>query len=251
MTLGILLVDRMGLRRASRVAIAFGAWAEALVLLEVLRQRYPDLDIPGVIRAFAEAGAASIAAGIAAFAALQLLGGNVGANPGKLGFIVELVVASAVGGLVYLGAAVALRIPELPIIVAVVFDLRQHSMRPGRVTELSRPDAWDAFVARSDLGSYLQQTPWARVKAVNGWFARRVVATATPGGGPIGAQILVRRPRPLPWGFAYASRGPVATDWSDASVGAFTEQLRRGLRRIGRPDLAPSDRSRSRTGRRR
>jgi lipid II:glycine glycyltransferase (peptidoglycan interpeptide bridge formation enzyme) len=97
------------------------------------------------------------------------------------------------------------------------------------VTELTGPEAWDAFVARSDPGSYLQQTPWARVKAVNGWFSRRIVASAP--GGPIGAQILVRRPRPLPWGFAYASRGPVATDWGGESVGAFTEKLRTTVRR--------------------
>jgi putative peptidoglycan lipid II flippase len=127
-TLGILLVDRMGLGGLA-VAIAFGAWAEALVLLEVLRQRYPGLDIPGVIRAFAEAGAGSIAAGIAAWVALQLLGAVFGANPGKLGSIVELVLVSAVGGLVYLGAAVALRIPELPTIVAVVSDLRHRPPR--------------------------------------------------------------------------------------------------------------------------
>jgi lipid II:glycine glycyltransferase (peptidoglycan interpeptide bridge formation enzyme) len=97
------------------------------------------------------------------------------------------------------------------------------------VTELSRPEAWDAFVASSDPGSYLQQTPWARVKAVNGWFARRLVAV--PASGPIGAQILIRRPRPLPWGFAYAARGPVTSDWSDDAVGAFTDHLRHGLRR--------------------
>ena len=123
---------RFALAASLAVALAFGAWAEALVLLEVLRQRYPDLDIPGVIRAFAEAAAGSIAAGIAAFVVLQLLGAVFGAKPGKLGSIVELVVVSAVGGLVYLGAAVALRIPELPTIVAVVSDLRH---RPSR----SRP----------------------------------------------------------------------------------------------------------------
>lgn len=97
------------------------------------------------------------------------------------------------------------------------------------MTDLARPDAWDAFVSRSQLGSYLQQTPWARVKAENGWSARRMVAT--PSGGPIGAQILVTRPKPLPWGFAYASRGPVATDWGDESIGTFTALVRGGLRR--------------------
>ena len=98
------------------------------------------------------------------------------------------------------------------------------------MTELSRPDAWDAFVARAHPGSYLQQTPWARVKAVNGWDCRRLIAM--PSAGPIGAQILVRRPRPLPWGFAYAARGPVATAWDDESIGTFTAQLRGGVGRV-------------------
>jgi peptidoglycan pentaglycine glycine transferase (the first glycine) len=96
------------------------------------------------------------------------------------------------------------------------------------VTELKTPDGWDGFVAECDLGSYLQQTPWSRVKAVNGWSSRRLVTSAPA--GPIGAQILIRRPRPLPWGFAYAARGPVTTTWDGDSVAAFTEHVRRGLR---------------------
>ena len=67
--------------------------------------------------------------------------------------------------------------------------------------------AWDAFVEASDPGSYLQLSGWARVKAANGWTAVRLRDEASG----VGAQVLVRRPRPLPWGFAYAPRGPVAT----------------------------------------
>ncbi len=89
--------------------------------------------------------------------------------------------------------------------------------------------AWDAFVAASDPGSYLQTTPWAAVKAVNGWDAVRLHANG------IGAQVLLRRPRPLPWAFAYAPRGPVAGDWSPASIEAFTGLVRERLRaRSGR-----------------
>ena len=83
---------------------------------------------------------------------------------------------------------------------------------------------WDRFVAASDPGSYLQTSAWARVKAVNGWTAQRV-GTA----GSVGAQVLVRRPRPMPWGFAYAPRGPVAAAWDAAAIGAFTESTRRDL----------------------
>ena len=85
------------------------------------------------------------------------------------------------------------------------------------------PD-WDRFVAASDPGSYLQTSSWARVKAVNGWTAHRV---GVP--GRMAAQILVRRPRPMPWGFAYAPRGPVAATWDAETVGTFTDSVRRDL----------------------
>ena len=88
---------------------------------------------------------------------------------------------------------------------------------------LAGPAAWDTFVVENELGSYLQRTAWARVKSANGWGSQRVVAGVS---APIGAQVLVRRPRPLPWAFAYAPRGPVATAWTVESLGAFTEALR-------------------------
>ncbi|MGK2850745.1 MAG: lipid II:glycine glycyltransferase FemX [Candidatus Limnocylindrales bacterium] len=85
-------------------------------------------------------------------------------------------------------------------------------------------DAWDAFVEASDPGSYLQLGGWATVKAVNGWSAQRLDEP-----GVVGAQILVRRPRPLPWGFAYAPRGPVAATWSADEIATFTALVRSRL----------------------
>ncbi len=95
---------------------------------------------------------------------------------------------------------------------------------------------WDAFVESHDPGSYLQLSGWAAVKAVNGWSAHRLTVPSddAPGAEPsamrIGAQVLVRRPRPLPWGFAYAPRGPVSGDWSEDAIRAFTQEVRSGLR---------------------
>ena len=88
-------------------------------------------------------------------------------------------------------------------------------------------DAWDALVESSDPASYLQLSGWAGVKAVNGWTAHRILATDRVGG-----QILVRRPRPLPWAFAYAPRGPLGGGWSTAEIGAFSEAVRRELPRL-------------------
>lgn len=83
---------------------------------------------------------------------------------------------------------------------------------------------WDAFVEASDPGSYLQLGAWAEVKAVNGWTAHRI---GRP--GSIGAQVLIRRPKPLPWAFAYAPRGPVAATWTEDRIGEFSAAVRTDL----------------------
>jgi peptidoglycan pentaglycine glycine transferase (the first glycine) len=77
-------------------------------------------------------------------------------------------------------------------------------------------DPWDAFVASNVRGSYLQTGGWARVKAANGWGMRRILAESPD--GPVGAQVLLRRPRAVPWTFGYAPRGPVAAAWTDESL---------------------------------
>ena len=97
-------------------------------------------------------------------------------------------------------------------------------MTDGAPADL-RPDAWDRFVAGHPLATYLQTSAWARVKAPNGWSSR-VIEAPLGEGGRIGARILVRRPRAVPWAFAYAPRGPLGTDWSEASLGTWSEALR-------------------------
>jgi lipid II:glycine glycyltransferase (peptidoglycan interpeptide bridge formation enzyme) len=127
----------------------------------------------------------------------------------------------------------------------------------GTATLDLSPDvaAWDAFVSRSNPGSYLQTSAWAQVKAPNGWTPLRFMGT-TPvastvfagsdaelrsaderapddedtAGKPheitFGAQVLLRRPRIFPWTFAYAPRGPVLGEWSPPAFTAFTAGLR-------------------------
>jgi lipid II:glycine glycyltransferase (peptidoglycan interpeptide bridge formation enzyme) len=103
--------------------------------------------------------------------------------------------------------------------------------RPAAASSFDDPTRWDAFVVATDPGSYLQLSPWAAVKAANGWSAVRLGAEEKG----IGAQVLVRRPRPLPWAFAYAPRGPVAREWSAEAIAVFADECRSTLRdRAGR-----------------
>ncbi|MEO5940771.1 MAG: peptidoglycan bridge formation glycyltransferase FemA/FemB family protein, partial [Candidatus Limnocylindrales bacterium] len=92
----------------------------------------------------------------------------------------------------------------------------------------ARGDAdWDSFVAAGQPGSYLQLAGWARVKAVNGWTSRRIRSET----GAVGAQVLLRRPRPLPWTFAYAPRGPVTAGWTPDTIAEFSAACRSELPR--------------------
>jgi lipid II:glycine glycyltransferase (peptidoglycan interpeptide bridge formation enzyme) len=108
-------------------------------------------------------------------------------------------------------------------------------------------ETWDAFVARSNPGSYLQTSAWAEVKAPNGWTPLRFIGSsnAGPDGANVaalavdaeetgiesqfGAQLLIRKPRIFPWGFAYAPRGPVLEHWNPATLDAFTVGLRHAV----------------------
>ena len=125
------------------------------------------------------------------------------------------------------------------------------------VVDLS-PDtaSWDAFVSRSNPGSYLQTSAWAEVKAPNGWTPLRFMgsslvsrpdacqppadadapehedaaAAEQPGRETaFGVQMLLRRPRLFPWAFAYAPRGPVLEAWDPSTLSAFTAGLRQAL----------------------
>ncbi len=107
---------------------------------------------------------------------------------------------------------------------------RRHPAIAPAVAVEPAPETWDATVESNPIGSYLQLSAWARVKAVNGWSAHRL---HDPQAG-VGAQVLLRRPGPLPWALAYAPRGPVLDAWTPASVIRFTELAQAGLRAGGR-----------------
>jgi lipid II:glycine glycyltransferase (peptidoglycan interpeptide bridge formation enzyme) len=91
------------------------------------------------------------------------------------------------------------------------------------------PAAWDSFVAGAELGHFIQLSAWADILAPRGWHPVRVVADSPD--GPIGAQVLVRAMRNLPWSQAYAWRGPIATEYSEAAIRAFTAAVREEARR--------------------
>lgn len=119
-SLGVALVGPLGLP-ALGLGIAVGAWAEAIMLLLVLRRREPALDVPGILGV----GVRSlIAAAAAAGVAFAVAASVIGPTPGdKVSFLLGGGLAAILGGLAYLGVAFALRIPELPSMISIVIDL--------------------------------------------------------------------------------------------------------------------------------
>lgn len=104
------------------------------------------------------------------------------------------------------------------------------SARSSVVDLAPKTSDWDAFVSRSTPGSYLQTSAWAEVKAPNGWTPMRFIGSTAHGAdaatSTFGAQLLVRKPKALPWAFAYAPRGPIFETWNPATLEAFTAGLR-------------------------
>ena len=119
-SLGVLLVDRIGLP-ALGLGIAIGAWAEAALLLVVLRRREPGLDVRGILSVGARA---LVGAALAAAVALAVASWVFAATPSdKVSFLLGSALATATGGLAYLATSFALRIPELPSMISIVTDL--------------------------------------------------------------------------------------------------------------------------------
>ncbi|HET9347205.1 MAG TPA: murein biosynthesis integral membrane protein MurJ [Candidatus Limnocylindrales bacterium] len=111
------------------LAIAIGAWAEATILLVLLRARAPDLHLRGVALTAVKAVAATLVACVIAIALNGGLGLIGAVDPGVVALASRIAVVGGVGLAVYALLALALRIPELPSIVAVMADLLRRPRR--------------------------------------------------------------------------------------------------------------------------
>jgi putative peptidoglycan lipid II flippase len=118
-TLAVILSLPLGLSGIA-LAIAIGAWSEAIVLLVLLRRRLPALPVGGIVRVLLEAGLATFIAAALSLGTVYLVDGLIGTDPGKLALLAQMILAGAVFGVTYLVLSLALRIPELPAIIRVM-----------------------------------------------------------------------------------------------------------------------------------
>ena len=106
-------VGSLGLRGLA-LGIAIGAWIEAVLLTVLLARRTTGLALRRLGLATVVFAAGSVLAAATAGWVLGATGGLFGASPGRLFVLIELVVSTAAGGVVYAGWCLALRVPELP-----------------------------------------------------------------------------------------------------------------------------------------
>ena len=112
------------------LGIVAGSWLEVALLVAILRRRVPGFAVAGLVRVGAGSVGAGLAAGAASWLALTALGGGIGPAPTAIGYLAALVAVAVVGGLVYLGASAALRIPELATMIRLMSDAVRRPTRP-------------------------------------------------------------------------------------------------------------------------
>jgi putative peptidoglycan lipid II flippase len=108
----IATVGRLGVAGIG-LGIAIGSWAEAIFLIARLHMRIPAFRPTALVRAAGSGALGAVAASVVTFAALGLAEGALAPSPGRVGYLVELVVATAAGALAYLAFSRALRVAEL------------------------------------------------------------------------------------------------------------------------------------------
>jgi putative peptidoglycan lipid II flippase len=121
-TLATLLVGPLGLGGIA-LAIAIAAWIEAVVLLGLLARRLPGFELADLGRVGLEAALGTLIAGAVGVGVLYAIDGVIGPDPAKVALAAQGILVGAAFGVTYLALSLALRIPELPSIVAVMTDL--------------------------------------------------------------------------------------------------------------------------------
>jgi putative peptidoglycan lipid II flippase len=125
------LVPRLGLP-ALGLALSTGTWIEAALLAFILRRREPAFDLRGIVSVLVRC---LVGAGVAAIAAITVLTGwglVLPGETGKLGILVQAILATIAGGLAYVASSLALRVPELGAMVGTMVEITRGRIRPAR-----------------------------------------------------------------------------------------------------------------------
>jgi putative peptidoglycan lipid II flippase len=129
-SVAVALVGSMGLSGIA-LGLAAGAWAEAIMLGLLLWRRMPAMGLGSVIRPLLLFAIGAIIAGVVMLFTVRLTDPLIGATPGKVLLLGQILVVSAVGGLTYALYTRLLGIPEL----GQAISLARSSFRRDRATD--------------------------------------------------------------------------------------------------------------------
>ena len=111
------------------LAIAVAAWVETIVLLVLLRRSLPELAFRPLVSLGIRSLTVAIGGSLAAAGVLAGLTLAMGADPGRLGLIVRIVVIGIVWLLTSAAVSAVLRIAELTSIIGLMLDLLRRPRR--------------------------------------------------------------------------------------------------------------------------
>ncbi len=126
--LGLALVGPLGLVGLA-MAIAVGAWLETALLVVFLARRMPGLGLGETWLVIARSAVAAAPGALVSWGVMTVLLSAWGTEAGYLVTFVRLCLATAAGGVVILGASLALRIEEPRRILEIVLDLMHRRGR--------------------------------------------------------------------------------------------------------------------------
>jgi putative peptidoglycan lipid II flippase len=110
--IGVATVGSLGLSGVA-LGLAAGAWAEASALGILLWRRTPGAGLEHILQPFVLFAAGAVLAALAAVLVVRVTDPIIGADPGKLALLFQVLLATAAAGAVYALYTRALRIPEL------------------------------------------------------------------------------------------------------------------------------------------
>jgi putative peptidoglycan lipid II flippase len=125
-SVGIATVGSMGLSGIA-LGISAGAWIEALVLGGLLWRRMRGAGLERVIPALILFAVGAVLSGVAGLVVVNLTDPLIGAEPGRLALLGQIVLATAVSGLTYAAYTWLMRIPELQQMISLL----RSSLRRG------------------------------------------------------------------------------------------------------------------------
>ena len=128
---GVALVGSMGLSGIA-LGISAGAWAEALMLGFLLWRRMPGMGLGSVVWPLIQFAIGAIIAGVVMLFAVRFTDPLIGASPGKILLLLQIIGVSVLGGLTYAAYTRLLGIPELGQAISL---LRSSLRRGDRQTE--------------------------------------------------------------------------------------------------------------------